>query len=169
MRKIARRLVASFAVVALICASVPARSQEDEPETKTAPPPPWKAGDPIPNGYRVETRAREWAILVGAVIFGIPYLLSAGVAAIGTRIKLPFGALFVPAIGPFIQMGIAASATGDLVFAIDGSVQTLGLVLLVYGITSRESVLVRNDVATTRIVPMAMGKGGYGVGLHVQF
>ena len=81
----------------------------------------------------------------------------------------PDGALFVPAIGPFIQMANTSSATGNLVLVVDGVGQSLGLALLAYGIFSPKTVLVRNDLAKATIVPVAIGKDGYGAGLHVEF
>src|SRR5688572_15787699 len=42
----------------------------------------YEEGQPIPPGYRVETRARRGLIIAGAVTFGVTYLLSAFAASI---------------------------------------------------------------------------------------
>ena len=45
----------------------------------------------------------------------------------------PEAALWVPGIGPFIQMPGTSTATGTWLLAVDGLVQTAGLAMLVYG------------------------------------
>jgi hypothetical protein len=133
----------------------------------------WNDGDPVPPGYHPVQKARTGLIVGGAVMLGTLWLLSAMVAAISSDANQGNGgdnALFVPAVGPFIQMGSTSSATGNLFLAIDGAVQTGGLVMLIYGITSPKTVLMRNDLATAPIVlPIRVGHDGYGLGLVASF
>jgi hypothetical protein len=53
----------------------------------------------------------------------------------------------------------------------DGLGQAAGLALLIYGISSPASVLVRNDVLMKHLLPMPMllGKNGSGFGLAGTF
>jgi hypothetical protein len=119
---------------------------------------------------------RKGAIIGGAVTFGSLYLLSALVAAEAQDSARstgdggsPDGALFVPGIGPFIQMASTSSATGDLVLAIDGIGQCAGAALLVYGLTSPRTLLIRNDLTQAAVVPIPMGREGMGVGMVGTF
>jgi hypothetical protein len=137
----------------------------------------WKEGDPIPDGYREVQRARSGAIVGGCVTLGVMWLISALVAAgaqdansLAGNHTNPDAALYVPVVGPFIQMGNTSSALGNMTLLIDGLAQTGGFALLVYGITTPRNVLVRADLAeNTQIVPMRMGRDGYGLGLRTTF
>lgn len=130
-------------------------------------------GQPIPDGYHLATRVRKGAIIGGAVPFGTLYLLSAltaaGNADANPRGENPASALYIPAIGPFIQMGHTSTQSSGVLLAIDGIGQTAGLILLIYGLTSPKQVLVRNDLAKPMIAPMHMGQNGYGLGVVGTF
>jgi hypothetical protein len=134
----------------------------------------WEEGEAIPPGYHQSTRIRKGAVIAGSVVFGIFYLISTGVAAAGADVHPgaanPEAALWIPGIGPFIQIGSTSSATGDWALAVDGIAQSGGLALLVYGIASPRPVLVRNDLGF-RVVPrpMALGRNGGGFGLVGSF
>jgi hypothetical protein len=110
----------------------------------------WQEGDAIPSGYHRVERLRRGLIVAGAVTFGTLYLLSSLSAAASADANQgqanPLGALWVPGIGPFIQMAQTSSATGNYVLAIDGLAQSAGLAMLIVGLTSTKTVLVRNDL-----------------------
>jgi hypothetical protein len=135
----------------------------------------WEEGEPIPQGYHLATRARTGMIVAGAVTFGTLYLISLLVASVGSDVASANGgsnqvaALYVPGIGPFIQMFNSSTATGNVVLAIDGLAQTAGLAMLIYGITTPRTVLVRNDLAQTIVTPMRIGQSGYGLGVLTRF
>ena len=138
----------------------------------------WKEGDPIPDGYREVQRTRTGAVVGGAVTLGVMWLISAFVAAAaqdvnnadGSHGANPDAALYVPVVGPFIQMGSTGSATGNMALLVDGLAQTGGFALLVWGLTSPRNVLVRADLAQgTQIVPIRVGRDGYGMGLRTTF
>lgn len=128
---------------------------------------PCEDGYPIPDGYHPEKRVRKGLIIAGAVTFGVMYSMSAFSAAKGDGDK----ALFVPVLGPFIQLGhLDSSPIAPYVGAIlvaDGVAQTVGVAMLIAGLASKKHVLVRQDVATTtvRITPLTMGYAGAGVGI----
>ncbi len=108
-------------------------------------------GDPVPPGYRPVERTRKGLIIGGAVTFGSLWLLSVLVAA-GNADSNPNGkneavALYIPALGPFIQMPSSDSSTARVFLAIDGVGQCAGVAMLIVGLTSSNTVLVRNDLA----------------------
>jgi hypothetical protein len=134
----------------------------------------WEEGDPVPPGYHPTTRVRKGPVIAGSIVFGVFYLISTLVAAVGSDTNQgsgnPEAALWIPAVGPFIQMGSTSTAVGNWVLAIDGIAQSGGLALLIYGVAAPRTVLVRNDLGF-RLAPrvMALGHGGGGVGLVGSF
>jgi hypothetical protein len=136
----------------------------------------WEQGEPIPPGYHPRTRARTGMIVGGAVTFGVLYMFTALVAAAGADsaqtngTSNQYGALWIPGVGPFLQMTNTSSATGNYVLAIDGIAQCAGLAMLIYGISSPRTVLVRDDLATKPLIaPMKIGQDGYGLGVLGRF
>jgi hypothetical protein len=135
----------------------------------------WEDGEPIPQGYHQTTRTRTGMIVAGAVTFGSLYFLSLLVASVGSDTSNgsgssnPVASLYVPGVGPFIQMTNSSSATANLFLAIDGIAQVGGIAMLVYGITSPRTVLIRNDLAQTIVTPMRIGQSGYGLGVLTRF
>lgn len=135
----------------------------------------YEEGEPVPPGYHPESRVRTGFIVAGAVTFGALYLLSVLVGAAITDVNRGTGGsesgelLYVPVAGPFLQMINTESSTGNVTLAIDGAGQALGATLLIMGITSPRTVLVRNDLGEVRILPMRMGQSGGGIGLGGTF
>ena len=131
----------------------------------------WNEGEPVPPGYHPVQRTRTGLIVGGAVLFGVFYLISAFVASVFSDSgNSGNNALWLPGVGPFIQMANTSSATGNLVLVIDGAAQSGGLAMLIYGIVSPKTVLLRNDLATTPLVlPIRVGSDGYGLGLVGHF
>ncbi|MCL2724344.1 MAG: hypothetical protein FWD69_07900 [Polyangiaceae bacterium] len=129
-------------------------------------------GDTIPPGYHPATRMRTGLITAGAVTFGVLYSLSSLAAAISadanTHESNPLGAMWIPCVGPFIQMARTDSDTGKYFLFLNGAAQTAGLAMLVIGLTVPRTVLVRNDLAqnkpTLRPVPiLTRDMGGAGI------
>jgi hypothetical protein len=135
----------------------------------------WQEGQPVPYGYHPETRARKGLVIPGAVIFGVAYLLSTLVAAADNDTydgANRYTALWVPVIGPFIQMGRSTNTDGDMqTFFLDGAAQTAGLTMLVLGLAFPRTILVRNDIGTISLLPtpMRLGRDGSGLGLVARF
>jgi hypothetical protein len=135
----------------------------------------WDEGQPVPYGYHPETRARKGLVIPGAVVFGVAYLLSTLVASAdnssydgGDR----YNALWIPVVGPFIQLGRSNNPSGNndsLVF--DGLAQTAGLTMLVLGLAYPRRILVRNDLGSLSFAPtpMKVGSDGTGLGLVGRF
>jgi hypothetical protein len=134
----------------------------------------WTEGEPVPSGYHPSSRIRKGPVIAGAVVFGVFYLFSTLGAAVGADSNQgsgnPEAALWIPCIGPFIQMASTSTAVGNWLLAIDGLAQSGGLALLIYGIAAPRTVLVRNDLGL-RIAPtlMPVGQGGQGVGVVGSF
>lgn len=132
----------------------------------------YEEGAPIPVGYHPVNRTRTGLIVAGAVTFGSMYFITALVAAGnadahsgGTN---PAAALWIPGAGPFIQMTRTDSSTAGVFLAVDGIAQVGGLAMLVVGLTSPRTVLVRNDLGKVEITPIpivskdVMGAGVVG-------
>jgi hypothetical protein len=127
---------------------------------------PYADGYPIPEGYRPEMRFRTSLIIAGAAVFGGMYALSVAATATGGD-----KAFLVPVVGPFIAAGRVGGSelapVAAVIYAITGLAQTGGVVMLAVGLGYKKQVLVRQDVAATkvRLTPLTMGYGGLGVGL----
>jgi hypothetical protein len=116
----------------------------------------WNEGDPIPPGYHPATRVRKGFVIGGAITFGVMYLFTALGATVADATCDGFSgsgscanALFVPVVGPFIQMGQCSGSNcglGDFWLGFDGVVQGLGLAMFIYGLAAPSTVLVRNDL-----------------------
>jgi len=133
----------------------------------------WRDGDPIPWGYHREERARKGEIISGSILFGVTYLYSAFVASIGSDVAQngdnKVAALYVPVLGPFIEMAQTDSSTAHFVLALDGLAQGVGAALFFHGLMSPRPLLVRNDLALVTFTPTPMGKDGAGGMLMGRF
>jgi hypothetical protein len=153
------------------------------PATSLELPPPgsparlrYREDAPIPRGYHVEERIRKGLVIGGAITLGIPYTIGLA-AASGSSFRNESGWLALPALGPFITLGRrradchagseAVSCFGDVMLGfalvLDGMVQTAGATLLLIGVSTRKTELVRNDLATVSLLPGPIGKSGYGL------
>ena len=114
-------------------------------------------------------------IVGGAVLFASLWLISILTASAAADAanggSNGDASLFVPAAGPFLQMANTSSSTGNVFLAIDGIGQCAGIAMLIYGIASPRTFLLRNDLGFTQplILPMKMGQDGYGAGLVAHF
>ena len=130
----------------------------------------WEPGAPVPAGYHAETRTRRGLVLGGAGTFVGFYgtaLFAAWLAsAAGAGGKV--AAMWVPLVGPFIQMGQPDSKALISYLFLDGVGQIAGITMLVAGLLSPQHVLVRND-AGIRVTPVGLGNGRVGWGLTGTF
>jgi hypothetical protein len=142
-----------------------------------APPPPgyapmgpkvirtYQDGDPIPPGYHPDTRVRLGLVIGGASIFGGVYLITALVAAtINDTSSRDASLLYIPVFGPFAQ--ISQTKDQGLIVAeiFTGLLQAGGVAMFIAGLAAPKTVLVRNDIGSLSVTPVAFGNGGYGVG-----
>ena len=138
----------------------------------------YEEGDTIPPGYRTGTRVRKGLVIGGSVMLGVGYLFSIMVAGVGQLVNnvgdpgtKDFGPLLVPVVGPFIGMGTTHPSTGGVFgLAFLGVAQTAGLGMLIGGLASPKTVLLRNDVAgVTLTVTPQFGAGTAGIGAVGSF
>jgi hypothetical protein len=115
-------------------------------------------GSPIPYGYTRVEKTRKGLVIGGAVTLGVVYGFSAAFGAVGEDLRRTnetrtnTSAMWIPVIGPFLQMKETSSNTGKLGLFHVGLAQTAGALMLVYGLTSPRTILVRNDQLS--VVPM---------------
>jgi hypothetical protein len=134
----------------------------------------WDSSRPVPMGYTPVERARKHLIVGGAVTFGVSYGISAFTAAIGEDAKRnggtnEVGAMWIPVAGPWIQTAQTDSATAKFFLVGLGGAQVAGAIMLYYGLTTTQHVLVRNDlVGSLSVSPMA-ARGASGMVLSGRF
>jgi hypothetical protein len=144
-----------------------------------APPPPYAAPiyapeeitdfddtAPVPPGYTRVQRTRKGLIIAGAATLGATYGVTAFAAAIAADVNHIDGtntdvtAMLIPVVGPFLQLQHTDSSVGQFWLVVLGGGQTAGAVMLLYGLSSPRSVLVRNDQLS--VGPM-IDRGGRAV------
>jgi hypothetical protein len=155
----------------------PAYTQPAGPPPPGAPPPPdpynygvppgtpmaydiddWEEGDPIPPGYRPDTRIRKGLVIGGAVTLGAVWLVF-GVLPASIMVaveetdeadfsndtgedKEDYYPLYIPVAGPFVTIFTTESqAAGTALLIIDGVAQTAGLAMLIAGLAAQKTVL----------------------------
>jgi hypothetical protein len=124
----------------------------------------YEEGQAVPEGYRVEERARRGLVIGGAVTFGVTYILSAMVGLMAESVDRASGGsgesflpLYIPLAGPFITVGTAdAKGGGVFVLMVDGLAQVAGAAMFIGGLAAPEKKLVRNDVALS-VKPIVTG------------
>jgi hypothetical protein len=138
---------------------------------------PFNENEPIPPGYKVEEHMRRGLVIAGGVVFGVFYVGSAMIGAQSISYdEAPYGAMFVPVLGPFIvgaagDFGdsstsgnfVSAVATGS--FVLMGLGQAAGAAMLLSGIFAKKKVLVRQDVAHVMRPDVFIGPGSIGMKL----
>ena len=130
-------------------------------------------GRPVPMGYTPIQRTRKGLLIGGGVTLGVSYGYSVLIAALGEDLssdgRNEVAAMWIPVVGPFIQMAQTDSAVFRLVLGGFGVAQTTGAILLYYGLTTKKTVYVRNDlVGSMQVTPM-VGDGTTGMVLSGRF
>lgn len=127
----------------------------------------YEDGEPIPNGYHLQSRARRGLIGGGAGLLGGMWFLSFLVGGVGDAAYRSgdggWAALYVPIAGPFIAMStLHADSGGVAILAIDGLAQAGGAAMLVLGLVLPTKRLVRDDVSLgpVTIAPVLSPTGG---------
>jgi hypothetical protein len=131
---------------------------------------PYRDGQPIPPGYRLESSGGGGLIAAGLVMGGAVYGAGLIIAA-NAGFNNGTGWLVLPIIGPWAAIGArkipctsqtvnlkCIDAAGDELRAVayltaDGLFQAIGLTLLLAGGSARQHQLVRNDIAGVRFFP----------------
>ena len=134
----------------------------------------WREGEPIPAGYHPVERTRRGPIIAGAIVFGIFYFFSALAAAVqqdASNNNTSATWLYAPVVGPFVTTTQNNSATANVFLVLDGLAQATGATLLIWGLTSPQTLLVRDDMLGVHVAPrpMLLGRNGGGFGLVGSF
>lgn len=149
---------------------------------------PYRAGLPVPPGYRVEHRAATGMIFGGLATFGIAYS-TALVLGASANFGDGTGWVAVPVIGPWAAIGArsyhcsndpslanqcVSGAFSEVqtiaILSADGVIQAAGAVLFVVGLASGEDELVRKEPPVSfRVLPRTVGVDGFGVGVDGRF
>lgn len=143
---------------------------------------PYEEGKPIPAGYRLEQSRNRGLIIAGSIVLPVSYAYGLFLGFARAFSGSSSGAeILVPVAGPWIFLAkyqrwcggpdYAGSAIGEACedrrrdenreMIIDGLLQASGATLIIWGIVSRRTRLVRADVARITIVPTPV-PGGYG-------
>lgn len=156
---------------------------------------PYRAGTPVPPGYRLEHRAANGLIIGGVASLAVGYITALAVGG-NDDFKNGTGWVLLPVVGPWAAIGARAyhcdnSATDVLqaqkaanqcvrgafnevqtiaILSADAVVQATGAVLFLAGLASGEDQLVRDDLqAHVRVTPRAVGANGFGIGFDGRF
>jgi hypothetical protein len=139
--------------------SYPSSDSADRPRTI-----PYRDGDPIPEGYRVESTPRYGLVAGGASIVGGAWLISTITAiALDQEQSVEndpnfddmYTPMLIPVVGPFITIGTAdASGTGAGILALDGVIQTAGLAMFIAGFAAPTLELVPTALPV-KVTPVA--------------
>jgi hypothetical protein len=135
----------------------PAQLDPDSPEEMTDADP----DRPAPAGYTRVTKRRRGLIVAGGLTFGLSYglcVISAEIARMGTPTptSTPDDVLFIPFVGPFIELGRTSGGSAVLVGL--GLAQITGAAMIGIGIATRKHLFVRNDQLT--IAPLLIPNAG---------
>jgi hypothetical protein len=181
---IMKQIIGWAAAVAVVAVTPSAHAQESQwnpngPESVPAYPPPARTegparpdgparapyvdGEPVPEGYHVESSPR-WGLAGTGIALGAALWAASLIAAIkldaeasktvvdeqgGVREDPEYSAhytpMFVPVVGPFITIGTAdAKGTGAAILALDGVLQAGFLSMAIAGFASPKLELVKN-------------------------
>lgn len=58
---------------------------------------------------------------------------------------------------------------GNVALVTDGAAQVAGIGLLIWGLSSPQTVLIRNDFVGAAILPISIGRDGAGLGVVGRF
>ena len=162
---------------------------------------PYRDGMPIPPGYHLEQHRWRGLILGGLVTFGAAYAYAFASAAVN-GFGNGEGWLILPVIGPWAALASRSSPcniadvpdfnTGKVIvqkciddvqaegvrltlIAFDGVMQVMGAGLLVAGLVTYQTELVRDDLKLDqravrwRVGPRSFGRAGFGLGVDGAF
>ncbi len=143
---------------------------------------PYEEGQPVPPGYSPREKPRIGLIIAGAVTLGVSYLFSVLAFAVDDSVSCDFDTgtgdacesdlwpLTIPVAGPFLTLGTTGGAQeGLMILILDGLAQVGGVAMLVLGLSSKKTVLVRNDLAEVQLAPLAVEGALRGIALHGRF
>jgi len=167
----------------------PQQSPSGVPSFQILPPVlPYRDGQPVDPMYRKESSGNTGLIVGGTLTFLASYGAAVGYGA-NQDWKNGLRWNTLPVAGPFFAIGkrdfgckintpsldVANQCMDDAmseveavaILAVDGLIQTIGATLLIAGVLDRDTLLVRNDVASLSV--RRAGKDGYSLNLRQRF
>jgi hypothetical protein len=135
---------------------------------------PWLPGEVVPPGYEPISGPSKRFLISGMIVGGAPYLgsfIGAYVAAIKGDGDA-WGALFAPAVGPFIAIETGgAENVGAYLLILDGLAQTTGIALTIVAFVTKDHTLKRKrEAPNVPPAPIVTGDiGPTGASLKVEF
>ncbi len=149
---------------------------------------PYREGFPIPEGYHVEQRPAKGLIWTGAATLGVGYVTALGVG-LNKGFDGSLGWLALPVVGVWPAIAgrtfkcsakdvdearqclrrANAEAITVAVVAVDGMIQTTGLLLLLAGWASGHSELVLDVASPVQVNAWQRPEGGFQLDLSGKF
>ncbi len=130
-------------------------------------------GETAPSGYTAVQRPRKQLLRSGLAMLGMAYGISALTAAVGQDTSEggsnPVAAMWIPVAGPFLELGQSSSATADVLLVGLGGVQLAGAIMVYYGLTTKQTVFVRNDLVGNLTIAPMVARGASGMSLSGHF
>jgi hypothetical protein len=117
--------------------------------------------------------------MTGLVVGGAPYIASVGIAA--TSAREGDANLWIPAVGPWLDLGSRPSCDGDcgvetgnrVLLVGDGILQTVGVLEIVgafvFPETYTTTITTTASGGTVSITPSKVGRSGYGLSAVGEF
>jgi hypothetical protein len=184
----ARRAFCSATIVSSIFATAASTAKADEADPSSGEDvavsvyqpgldgSPRRAGEAAPAGCHVERRIRRDLVLTGALLFGIPYALSAVAGLVDPESRR----MLIPVAGPVLELSaprekrdsISTAATRPaevFVLTMLSVYQGAGAITLILGLALQKEVIVRDGAVVIRATPMRLGESGNGGGLTGSF
>jgi hypothetical protein len=140
---------------------------------------PYHSGATTPPGYQFESMPRWGLVIPGAILFMFGHSLAVGIALESSDRDDNW--LFVPVFGPAARIIAEKSecerrrASGNCEFGTNAGLEVFllvlqapGAALTIAGFASPRRRFVRNDLASLKLIPLAV-RGGGGVGVAGQF
>jgi hypothetical protein len=151
---------------------------------------PYKHGETLPEGYRIERTWQSYWVVPSATVLGLSYFFAVSGAA-AADFRGPYGTLAIPMAGPFIalttretacrqnpDLGPFADVPGlcfshddaymTTALLVDGVAQIVSGALLFVTLRSPTFVFVRKDLASLRVFPTRLD-GGHGFAIRGVF
>lgn len=122
---------------------------------------PYEPSEPIPDGYVLDSRGNRWLWLSGLGHIALGWTL--------TLLPVGYGAkpsIAIPIVGPWLpaMQGERLKRTEVLY----GTIQLVGVGLVIAGLSWRQSILVREEVVQIEVAP-AFSLDSYGAAARVHF
>jgi hypothetical protein len=144
-------------------------------EEDAAEPAGYDASGPMAARYEPQVHPRWGLVITGGVLFSAGYTFAV-VGALDAKLNGKGGFLFIPVLGPWLTLAAGGAKDGSsrtdpgvrFTLGLDGVVQAAGAIMLTAGIVFPRRRQEPTEMSL-RLLPVALGNGGYGAGLLGAF